>query len=180
MAWPTLRGTADVEPRRGPERLRTTISDVSSHDEPGRLESLEPAQVAAFRAFQRPTRAADHGLRDDRDYAAKLAPCLNPDLARRVYDGEDGTIDLVPSPDTVCCVVITSDGERLMGSTSVSLAATGSHGFISLRTDPSATFRGVLSTGACDLRIINGPDTRPPCRSTLTMRTGSQSPIQST
>jgi hypothetical protein len=72
----------------------------------GRLQALEPAQMAAFTAFQRAQRPADFGLREDSFAALPLEPRLNVELARRVYDGADGTLDLVPGPDMICCVAI--------------------------------------------------------------------------
>jgi hypothetical protein len=136
------------------------VRQVSPPDEPppaGRLDALEPGQVAGFRAFQRPSTSADHALRDNDTAASALAPHLNPDLARRVYTGVEGTIDLVPGPNTICCVVTgAGTGERISGSTSTELAARGAHGFTSSGRDRSATFRGVLAASVRDLRIITG------------------------
>ena len=89
--------------------------------------------------------------------ASHLEPGVNLDLARRVYEQDEGTIDLVPGPDTICCVVIDRrSGERVVGSTSTALAACGAHGFIRSGTGRSATFFGVLSARAWDLRIVSG------------------------
>ena len=63
----------------------------------------------------------------------------------------------MPGPDTICCVAINArNGERMTGSTSTALSATGTHGFIRSGTERSVTFLGVLSAQARDLRIING------------------------
>ena len=138
-------------------QTRTIVRQVSSHDEEGRLERLEPAHVAAFKAFQRSARPADQGLRDDPSAAVILEPRQTLDLARRVYDEVEGTIDLVPGPDTICCVAINArNGESMAGSTSTALAATSTHGFIRSGTERSVTVLGVLSAQARDLRIING------------------------
>ena len=122
-----------------------------------RLEELEPTHVAAFRAFQRASRPEDRRLRDDASEPSGLDPPLNPDLARRVYDNVEGTIDLVPGPNVICCVVIGErSGERIAGTTSTALAAEGVHGFISGGSERSVTFRGVLSAEWREVRIITG------------------------
>ena len=86
-----------------------------------------------------------------------LGAQLNRDLARRVYEGPEGTIDLVPGPGAICCVARNPrTGERMAGTTSTELAARGTHGFITSGREGSATFVGVLSTGARDLQIVTG------------------------
>jgi hypothetical protein len=129
----------------------------ASRDDPPAdwIDAVEPDQVAAFRAFRRPRTEADHGLKNDTEAAAALPPNVNPDLARRAYDGVDGTIDLVPGPNTICCVVtVAGTGERVAGSTTTELVARGTHGFISSGREQSATFRGVLAAAVRDLRIV--------------------------
>jgi hypothetical protein len=120
----------------------------------GRLDALEPGQMAAFRAFCRPRTAADEALAADSDAVARLGRDLNPELSRRVYAGVEGTIALVPGPGTICCVlVVAGTSERISGTTSTELAAGGAHGFISSR-GRSATLRGVLATVVRDLRVV--------------------------
>jgi hypothetical protein len=131
------------------------LSPGGEQQPPDRVEALEPDQVAAFRAFRRPPQSADHALRDDRLTASVLASHLNPDLARRVYDGVEGTIDLVPGRNTTCCIATTAGtGERVSGSTSTELAAQGAHGFTSTGRGRAATFRGLLAASVRDLRVI--------------------------
>jgi hypothetical protein len=126
-----------------------------SHD--GRLNALEPAHVDAFRAFQRPAEPADQSLSDQPAPAHGLGPELNRDLARRVYEGPEGTIDLVPGPGAICCVARNPQtGERMAGTTSTELAAHGTHGFIRSGPQRATTFVGVLSAAARDLQIITG------------------------
>ena len=135
---------------------RFTVRCVTDHDggqRPEWLEQLEPEQMATFRAFGRPQRSADRALRDDP--RAEVGPHLNPALARRVFDREQGAIDLVPGVNTICCLVVCAGtGERISGSTSTVLAACGAHGFTSGGQGRSATFRGVLASSVRELRII--------------------------
>jgi hypothetical protein len=120
-----------------------------------RFDALEPEQVAAFRAFQRPRTAADEALGADPDAVSRLGRHLSPELSRRVYAGVEGTIDLVPGPNTICCVVtVAGTSERISGTTSTELAARGAHGFTSGRGGQSATFRGVLATVVRDLQVV--------------------------
>lgn len=139
------------EPPAGPAAI------VSSEDDahPDWIDVLAPGQVTAFRAFQRPLTHLDGVIRDDPSVVGKLSPKLNPDLARRGYVSPEGTIDLIPGPNMICCVVtVTGTGERISGSTSTELAARGAHGFTSRRAGRSATFRGVLAASVRDLRVI--------------------------
>ena len=125
------------------------------NDTPVRLAVLEDEQVAAFRAFQRPRTVEDAALSADPDAVSALGSDLNADLSRRVYAGREGTIDLVPGPGSVCCIVtVTGTGERISGTTSTELAARGAHGFTSGRLGEPALLRGVLSTGVRSLRIV--------------------------
>ena len=120
-----------------------------------RFDTLEPEQVAAFRAFRRPRTAADEALGADPAAVSRLDRHLNPELSRRVYAGVEGTIDLVPGPNAVCCVVtVAGTSERISGTTSTELAARGAHGFISTRGGQSATYRGVLATVVRDLQVV--------------------------
>jgi hypothetical protein len=120
-----------------------------SHD--GRLNALEPAHVDAFRAFQRPAGPADQGLSDQPAAAHGLGPELSRDLARRVYDGPEGTIDLVPGPGAICCVARNPQtGERMAGTTSTELAAHGTHGFI--RSGPERYPSGSPAVGRAHCR----------------------------
>lgn len=115
---------------------------------------LERGQVAAFRAFQRARTPDDDALSADPAIVSALGPDLNPDLSRRVYLGPEGSIDLVPGPGAVCCIVAAAEtGERISGTTSTELAARGAHGFTSHRTGKPAIFRGVLSTGVRSMLI---------------------------
>src|SRR5579871_5393552 len=120
-----------------------------------RLDAVEPEQVAAFRAFRRPRNLADQAFRDAHSATLASSSHLNLDLGRRVYDGGEGTIDLVPGRNMICCVVIVAGtGETISGSTSTELAARGAHGFRSSHPGRSATFRGVLAASVRDLRIV--------------------------
>jgi hypothetical protein len=128
-------------------------------DAPVPLPALENEQVAAFRAFQRPRTFADAALSADPDALSALGPDLNADLSRRVYAGREGTIDLVPGPGRVCCIVtVTGTGERISGTTWTELAAHGAHGFTSGRLGEPTLFRGVLSTGVRSLRIVTASE----------------------
>ena len=135
------------------------MSPADEQQPPDRLDALEPEQVAAFRAFRRPRDVADQALRDGNSAASAPGSHLNPDLARRVYDGVEGTIDLVPGRNTICCVVVVAGtGEMISGSTSTELAARGAHGFTSSGRGRSATFRGVLAASVRHLRIVTASE----------------------
>ena len=143
-----------------PGGRRAIVHGVNGSDQGRRgdwIEELEPDQVAAFRAFQRVPTKADHGLENDPSAVSALSPSMNTNLARRAYAGPEGTIDLVPGPGTIGCVVTVADtGERMSGTTTTELAACGAHGFTStsFRHGRSAAFRGVLAARVVDLRII--------------------------
>jgi hypothetical protein len=118
------------------------------------FDALEREQVAAFRAFQRPRTSEDEALSADPGAVSALGPYLNADLSRRVYAGPEGTIDLVPGPGTICCIVAAGrTGERVSGTTLTELVARGVHGFTSSRLGEPAMFRGVLSTGVRTLLV---------------------------
>jgi hypothetical protein len=135
------------------------MSPADGQHSPDRLDALEPEQVAAFRAFRRPQNLADQAFLHDNSAASASRSHLNPDLARRVYDGVEGTINLVPGRNTICCVVIVAGtGEMISGSTSTELAARGAHGFSSSGPGRSATFRGVLAVSVRDLRIVTASE----------------------
>lgn len=120
-----------------------------------RLDALEPGQIAAFRAFRRPRTVADEALAADSEAVARLGRDLSPELSRRVYVGAEGTLELVPGPGIMCCVVaVAGTSERISGTTSTELAAGGAHGFISSRGGGSVTLRGVLATAVRDLRVV--------------------------
>lgn len=126
----------------------------SDQDTPPAFDALEAEHVAAFRAFQRPRTFADEALSADPGAVSALDPGLNAELSRRVYAGCEGTIDLVPGPGRVCCIVaVAGTGERISGTTLTELVAGGAHGFTSTRLGESALFRGVLSTGVRSLQI---------------------------
>lgn len=77
-------------------------------------ESLpDPAQVAAFAAFRRPVVKADHSLTDDPVTASDLRPGVDPVLARRVYAGSEGTLDIVPGHGTLTFISIGADGSAV-------------------------------------------------------------------
>lgn len=119
------------------------------------IGAVEAEQVAALRAFQRPPSDADRGLMSEPSAASGLPPGTNLDLARRVYAGSEGTIDLVPGSGLIGCVVrVAGTGERTSGSTTTEIVARGSHGFISGRGNRSRTFRGVLGAEVRDLRVV--------------------------
>lgn len=122
-----------------------------------RLAELEPGHRRAFRAFDRPAGARDRTDRHRQRLVASCAAPLNPDLARRVYDQEEGTIDLIPGPGLVCCVAIAgATGELMAGTTSLELAARGSHGFNSTaHREGTSTFRGALSQSVSGVRIVD-------------------------
>jgi hypothetical protein len=119
------------------------------------IGAVEAHQVAALRAFQRPTTTADRGLMAQPSTASGLPPGMNLNLARRVYAGPEGTIDLVPGPGMIGCVVrVAGTDERTSGSTTTEIVARGAHGFISGGADRSRTFRGVLGAEVHDLRVV--------------------------
>jgi hypothetical protein len=116
--------------------------------------SLEPEQVVAFRAFRRARTPEDQALSADPAMVSALGADLNADLSRRVYVGLEGSIDLVPGPGAVCCIVaVAGTGERISGTTSTELAARGAHGFTSYRAGKPTLFRGVLATGVRTMLI---------------------------
>jgi hypothetical protein len=118
------------------------------------IEAVEADQVAALRAFRRPPSDIDRGLMTEPSAASGLPSGMNLNLARRVYAGPEGTIDLVPGPGLIGCVVrVAGTGERMSGSTTTELVARGAHGFISGGADRPRTFRGVLGAAVHDLRV---------------------------
>jgi hypothetical protein len=87
-------------------------------------ESLpEPAQIAAFAAFRRPVRPADRSLADDPIMASQLRSELDLELARRVYTGPEGTLDIVPGHGTMTFISISVDGSSASGQTTTARAA---------------------------------------------------------
>ena len=119
------------------------------------IGAVEADQVAALRAFRRPPTTADRGLMAQPSAASGLPRGMNLNLARRVYAGPEGTIDLVPGPGLIGCVVrVAGTGERTSGSTTTEIVARGAHGCISGRADRSRTFRGVLGAEVHDLRVL--------------------------
>lgn len=120
------------------------------------IGAVEADQVAALRAFRRPPSDSDRGLMTEPSAASGLPPGMNLNLARRVYTGLEGTIDLVPGPGLIGCVVrVAGTGERMSGSTTTGLVARAAHGFISGGADRPRTFRGVLGAEVHDLRVVN-------------------------
>ncbi len=142
----------------GGERIRAMVGDVSmSGDDAAScwIGAVEADQVAALRAFRRPPSDIDRGLVTEPSAASGLPPGMNLKLARRVYAGPEGTIDVVPGPGLIGCVVrVAGTGERISGSTTTELVARGTHGFISGGADRPRTFRGVLGAEVHDLRVI--------------------------
>ena len=119
------------------------------------IGAVEADQVAALSAFRRPPSHTDRSLMTEPSAASGLPPGMNLSLARRVYAGPEGTIDLVPGPGLIGCVVrVAGTGERMSGSTTTGLVARGGHGFISGGVDRPRTFRGVLGAEVHDLRVI--------------------------
>ena len=133
---------------------------MDSSDEHGlsRLDGLENAHRAAFAAFARPT--SDPDRRATTAVAGhSIEPTANPELVRRVYEAQEGTIDLIPGRGSIACVVISSSGESFGGATAIELAVKDGLGYVKHTHSPNApkhdevTFMGVLPTGATDLRI---------------------------
>jgi hypothetical protein len=90
------------------------------------------------------------------DAGQKLHPTLNPDLARRVYAGEEGTIYIVPAPGSVCLVAVSAGArETMIGLTSTDLAASDGLGNVRATRGGPITFAGVLPAGAHDVRILD-------------------------
>jgi hypothetical protein len=111
---------------------RVWLSGVSDLDDQGsgRLRGLEPARVAAFIAFRRAVREADRSIAHGAA-AHRVVRREDLALARRVYDGVEGTIDLVPGPGTINRVaVVAGTGERFAGDTSTSSAALDGLGYV--------------------------------------------------
>lgn len=154
-----------------------------SEPAPGRddqLAALEPAHLAAFRAFSRAFGESDQLavrepgvvarlVRHKPMPAARLKQKLNPALARCVYEGEHGRIYIVPGPDSVCLVSIAVDTDwTAIGPTTTQAAAQSGlgHQISSWRRDRRTgerrglptTFIGVLPTGGHNLRIIDRAD----------------------
>jgi hypothetical protein len=73
-----------------------------------------------------------------------------------VYDGPEGTIDLVPGPNTINCVaIVTGTRETFAGGTSITNAASDGVGYIRSAAPRAAMFVGVLPAGARELRAID-------------------------
>jgi hypothetical protein len=120
-----------------------------------RLEALEPAHLEAFAAFRRPASAPDSAVANE-PTASQLHPSLNVRLARRVFQGEEGTVDLVPGPGSICYVCITAaTGETTVGHTTIESAARDGVGHVRSAGGSATTFAGALPAGAHDLRIID-------------------------
>lgn len=119
------------------------------------IDAIEADQLAALRAFRRPPSDADQGLKAEPLAASALPSGMNLDLARRVYAGPEGTIDLVPGRGVIGCVVfVAGTGERTTGTLPTGFVARGSHGFISGGEDQRKTFRGVLGADVRGLMIM--------------------------
>lgn len=124
--------------------------------EPDRLDALEPEHVAAFDAFRRPPTPADRKVADEPTASGSMHSSLNTDLARRVYAGEKGSIDIIPGPGTVCVVAIYANtGETTIGHTTTALAAADGLGHVTGSSGSAVDFVGVLPAGARNLRIID-------------------------
>jgi len=139
--------------------LPTMVRGVSDPDgesprQPQRLHELEPAHLAAFTAFRRAQNEADKGLVDDDLAANHLAPELNPALARRVYNGSEGSIYLLPGPCRICCVAISMSGESMVSDALTVLVGRDPMGYITGGPGPEVTFVGALPAGCRDLRIL--------------------------
>lgn len=123
------------------------------------LTALEPAHLAAFRAFSRAPEEADCLATSEPTAAERLSPGLNPNLTRCVYAGERGKIYIVPGPGSLCSVSIAVDTrEIVIGHTTTDLAALTGLGHVRSGTGRPTTFVGVLPYGAHNLRIINRAD----------------------
>jgi hypothetical protein len=127
-----------------------------------RLCALQAAHGAAFAAFARPQGEADR--RGTIAVASHtIGPTGNPALTRRVYEGPEGTIDLVPGLDSIACVVIRSSGESFSGATSIELAAKDGCGYMKQTRSPIApqrdelTLMGVLPAGVTHLNVKTKP-----------------------
>ena len=142
----------------GSERTRAMVREVSmSGDDAASywIGAVEADQLAALRAFRRPPSDIDRGLTIEPSLASGLPSGMSLNLARRVYGGPEGTIDVVPGPGLIGCVVrVAGTGERMSGSTTTEIVARGAHGFISGGADRFRTFRGVLGAEVHDLRVI--------------------------
>lgn len=130
---------------------------MESHDRPpDRLKALEPSHVAAFDAFARPAAPADLRVVDEPTATGHLHPSLNTDLARRVYSGEHGSIDIIPGPGTICFVAIYAGrDETTIGHTTTALAAADGLGHVRGSSGTAVDFVGVLPAGANNLRIVD-------------------------
>lgn len=132
--------------------------DPSGEDDAIRLDALENAHRTAFAAFARPTGEADR--RATTAVAGhSIGLTANPKLARRVYEGQEGTIDLVPGRGSIACVVSCPSGESFSGATTIEAAVKDGCGYMRHTQSPGApdhdevAFIGVLPAGAGDLRI---------------------------
>ena len=118
----------------------------------GRTRACPPLGVQSFWC---PRTSTDGGLGAGSDAVGALDPSVNPDLSRRVYSSAEGTIDLVPGPSVIGWVVaVAGTGEWMSGTTSTALAARGAVGVTSSGSGSSVTFRGVLSAGVQNLRVV--------------------------
>ena len=153
-AWAVLQESGHVSP------VSRTVSHVdASHEHYAtRLDALENAHRAAFGAFARPTSEADRRARIV-VAGQSIGPTGNPELAKRVYEGREGTIDLVPGRGSIACVVVRPSGESFSGATTIELAVKDGLGYMKHTHSPDAleddevTFIGVLPAGAGDLRM---------------------------
>jgi len=82
-------------------------------DQPDRLQELEPVHLSEFAAFRRPHSESLDGLVARDRGTRRLDPALNPHLARRVYSGPEGTIDLIPGPGLIYGEVTYANGQTL-------------------------------------------------------------------
>lgn len=128
-----------------------------------RLSALQDAHRAAFAAFKRPQGEADR--RGTTVVASHtLGPTANPALNRRVYEGAEGTIDLVPGLNSIACVVTRSSGESFSGATSIELAVNDGCGYMRQTRSRDAPQRdelilmGVLPAGAAGLHVTTEAD----------------------
>ena len=144
--------------KRRPDSRTVLLVNPSDEHGLGRLDELENAHRAAFAAFARPTSEPDRRAAIALG-GHSIGPTANPELARRVYEAQEGTIDLVPGRGSIACVVSCPSGESFSGATSVELAVKDGLGYMKYTRSPDAAERGevtligVLPAGAGDLRV---------------------------
>ncbi len=109
--------------------------------------SPDPALVAAFAAYRRPRRPGDDSIKTDQRLLARLAPGAHLELARRLYAGPEGTMDLVPGAGSISFLARKATGESTCGQTTTQLAAHHGLGHTRWSREEGYILAGALAVG---------------------------------